>query len=522
MPDTQLMIRTVGVRAAGDAGDDAGAREFTGIAVPWDDPIRVRDWFGAYTEQVQRGAVEDSDDALVFWRHDEPIGRITAARDTDAGWEITGVLSATPRGEEAYTLLRDGVIDRMSIGFYPIEHLESEDETGTRHITHTRIQVREVSLVPFPAYDGAQVQSVRSATPKEIPTMPEATATDVEARAGLDDLAREVALLRAAGPADAPAPLQFRSAGALLQAIVRRDDAAISEYNEVQERAYTGATTADSVLKDSWVGDLTRLVEEAAPLASLFSTDALPATGLSIEYAQLQSDSTIVDEQVAEGDDLDYGEVAIETKTATVKTYGGYTELTRQAIERSSINYLNHVLRALALAAGRRRNTTLRTYLAAQRAAQVTANNTVSVTDGDAFTAWVSAIIDAAGKYEDLGLPMGPMVTDKVIFKRLAGLVDSAGRPLMDVTGTGSNAVGHVRPSALTADLAGVTVRLDAKQAATGATFTNPLAIRSYNSPVVSLQDDNVINLSRDFSLYYYSALASEIPAAIVPVTVTA
>lgn len=352
--------------------------------------------------------------------------------------------------------------------------------------------------------------------------MPDTLAPDLtEVRASIDDLSREVALLRSAGPAETP-KLRFRSAGALLQAIVRRDQAAIDEYNDVMERAYTGATTGDSVVQDAWVGDLTRLVEDASPLASLFSSDSLPSTGLSIEYAQLKADATVVDEQVAEGDDLDYGEVQIETKTAPVKTYGGYTQLTRQAIERSSVNYLNHALRALSLAAGKRRNASLRTFLAAQRAAQVTASNTVTVADGDEFVAWVSAIIDAAGKYEDLGLPMGPLVADKTIFKRLAGLVDTAGRPLMDVTGNGQNSVGHVRPSALTADLAGVTVRLDAKQAAAGATFTNPLAIRAYNSPVVSLQDDNVINLSRDFSLYYYSALAAEIPAAIIPVTVTA
>jgi hypothetical protein len=76
-----------------------------------------------------------------------------------------------------------------------------------------------------------------------------------------------------------------------------------------------------------------------------------------------------------------------------------------------------------------------------------------------------------------------------------------------------------LNPTGLSANLAGVEVRVNLKQAAPGAALTNRLALREYSSPVVSLQDENIINLSKAFSLYFYAAFAHEIPGAIVPVT---
>jgi HK97 family phage prohead protease/HK97 family phage major capsid protein len=526
---SHLLVRDMRLRA-----DIDGKREFTGIAVPWNQPARVHDWWeGTYDEEIERGAVQDSDEAMIFWRHAEPVGKIISARDTDEGWEITAHLSETERGNEAYTLLRDGVIDRMSIGFEPIEHREvSPPKPGdTKKIIRSKIKVREVSLVPFPAYDGAKVSTVRSEStpvPSPAPAKEKAMDEDLKAiREALDDHSRALDLIRTTQERSTPTPaLSTPSAGHFLKAAIRGDQSAIDELQAVRaaaiERAYDGATTGDSVLTNSWVGDLTRLVEQADPLRDIFSTGPLPADGNTLEYAQLKANTVTVTEQAAEGDDLASGKVEIETKTATVKTYGGYTELTRQSIERSSINYLNHAMRAMALAAGLRKTLNLRAEFATARAAQVTASNTVTVADGDDYTSWVSAIVDAAVKYEDLGLPLDRLVTSTGIFKRLASLTDTAGRPLMRVQDDGANSIGQINAKALNGQLANVEVRLNAKQAAEGATFTTPLAIRSYTSPLVNLQDGNLINLTQSFSVYYYGAIAQEIPAGIIPVTITA
>lgn len=520
-PPQDLCVREFQVREV-----SSETREFTGIAVPWG---QVAEIAGLYREVFERGAVQDSDGARIFWRHREPIGRVTSARDTDAGWEITATLSDTTLGRDAYTLLRDGAIDQLSVGFRPIESREEVAPDGTVTVYRTRVEVPEVSLVPFPAYDGAAVTQVRNATPappqKETPVTETTDAPELEAlRASVDEIRRAFAEIVNANKNSEPA-VHYRSAGHLLKALARGDEAAVKEYNDVMARAWdpAGAVVADGTRPGAgWVGDLTRIVDEAAVLASLFSDGSLPAEGMSIEYAQLLTNTVQVAEQAAQGDDLAFGKVSTEVKNAAIKTYGGYSRLSIQAIERSSVNLLNHTLNALGIAAGKRRNTVYRSVFAAAVAAQLAAGNKVTVADQTDYKAWLDAIIDAAEKYTDLGLALDALVVDKTVFKALAHLEGGDGRPLLTIAGTGTNVVGDLNVTAIQGNLASVPVRLNPKQALPGASFINRLAIREYRSPLGRLQDENVVNLSKDFSVYFYAAHAVEIPAAIVPVEITA
>jgi len=498
----ELLTRDFDLRAV-----DTEAREVSGIAVPYDTDTSIGGW---YTERIARGAVQDSENALLYWRHDEPIGRITASGDTEAGWEITASISATPRGDEAYTLLKDGVIDRFSIGFESIEH--SEDvETNT--ITRTKIRVREVSLVPFPAYEDATVSQVRSEIPapvKDVTPVTDAitTADLVEVRESIEDLERSIATLSTREPEPVA---DTRSAGEVLKAIVAGTEDA---------RAYAGSTTADSVVKNGWVGDLTRLVDEAAGIRALFATGTLPGEGTYVEYAQLKSNSVTVAAQGAEGTDLTFGKVQIETKTAPVITYGGYSTLSVQEIERSSVPVLNHTLRAQAIATGKALNTAFRAKFASAVAAQVTAGNTVELAGTD-YADYLAAIVDAAEKYDTLGLSLDGLIVASDVFKALAALEASDGRPVLTVAGNnGVNTVGSINVAALSGNLATVPVVLGTGLTAGTQAFYNSTALRSYNSGAVALQDSNVINLSKDFSTYLYSAIADEVPAAIIPVEV--
>jgi HK97 family phage prohead protease len=520
MPE-QLLTRHMQVRAV-----DTEAREFDGIAVPWDTPAEIHDWDGDYVETFARGSVVDSDDALVVYRHDEPIGRLVRAEDADAGWDVSGRLSATRDADDAYALLRDGVIAALSVGFEPIEEVRTVDDDGTVHVNRTKVKVREVSLVPFPAYDAARITAVRSANPPAPPQeddMPETlTRADLDPLAQqLDEVRRNLALVRANQPPLPPAT-RFRTAGHLLKAIVAGDEEAIREYNDTLQRAWSGAVVADSTPVNTWVGDLTRLIDEAAVLASLFASDSLPESGMTLEYGVLDDNTIDVDEQAAEGDNLTFGNVSTEPATTTVRTYGGYTSLSRKAIERGNVNLLNHSLNAMAIAAGKRRNTVWRSVFAAAVAAQVTALNTVTVADGDGWTDWLGAVVDAAEKYTDLGLGIDALVVDKTIFKRMAQMAGTDGRPIMTVFGTGTNVVGSLDVKAIQGEFASVPVRLNPKQAAPGAAFINSLAIREYKTPIAQLQDENIVNLTKDFSVYFYGAHAVEIPSAIIPVTITA
>src|SRR5690625_963257 len=160
---------TLHTRAEDDAEDK---REVSGIGVPYGETIE----FWGIREEFAPGSVQVDGDVLLFWRHHSPIGLVTDHRNDDAGWHYDARISATATGGEAYTLAQDGVITRSSIGFEPVEHIETKADDGTVTIRHTKVIVREVSLVPFPAYDGARLAEVRhrpDPTTQEGQTMPE-------------------------------------------------------------------------------------------------------------------------------------------------------------------------------------------------------------------------------------------------------------------------------------------------------------------------------------------------------------
>lgn len=517
---SQLEIRELEIRAV-----DQEERTVTGIAVPYGQTISL----GYMNERFAEDSVELADTTQLFWRHEEPIGKVLSGKSTKEGFEITARISETPRGNEAYTLVRDGVINKFSIGFEPVEHKVEEDT-----IVRTKVLVREVSLVPLPAYSGASLTEVRSdsqdlTNTEVLQELPENTKESImenketmtaedlnEVRESVTNLERkfEVALNKT----EASAPVaDTRSAGEVLKAIAKNDESTI--------RAYTGGTTADAVVMNGWVGDLTRIIDEAAVLRGVFSTGTLPSEGNYIEYAQLKSNTMDIDVQAAEGDDLVFGKIQQELKTAPVKTLGGYTTLSRQEIERSSINILDASLRAQAIQAGKALNLQFRTAYKTAVEDAIDDGNAVVLGSAASFAAatysdWLDAIVDATVKFQNQGLSLDTLVVDATVFKTLAKLEGADGRPLLLVTGNGTNNVGSINITGLGGSLASVSVVVDPALDSGDVAFINRNAIRMYNSPVVRLQDENIINLSKDFSVYMYSATAVELPAGIVPVVI--
>lgn len=524
MHDRAFTLGALHVREAED-----GTREFTGIAVPWNKDAHIRDWFGDYFERFEPGAVQDSDDALIFWRHDEPIGKLVRAENTDEGWKITGRLSATPRGEEAYQLLKDGVLTELSIGFFPQEWREA-DEDGKRVLIRTKVLVREISLVPFGAFgQDATVSQVRERNTHHQEGTP--AMGDTLTRADLDSVLEDMERRFALGIAEAiehrekgntPAwALDTRSAGEVLKALASGDEVTVADY-EAMHRAYTGGTSADAVDKPGWVGNLTRIFDASSGvLANVFSTGPLPDTGTSIEYAELESNTIAVDKQANEGDDIGFGKVKITTKTAPVATYAGGTQLTRQSIERASVSVLNTSLDALAIAAGARKKAALRAAYDTLVAARVALAADAGVVPLGATLAagtaghWEDLLIDAAIRYEALNLTLDGLLVSGSVFKKLRSLTVAGERVFQTYK---DNASGVLDLPGLTGDFAGLPVRLDTGATGDKANFVNGRALRQYDSALVSLSDENIVNLSKSFAVYRYGAVAAEIPAAVVPV----
>lgn len=99
----------------------------------------------------------------ILWQHDvkKPIGKWTEAVEDKKGLHVTGRLTMdSPQAQEAYALMKDGVVDRLSIG-YRLKKYEKNEDDGTWLLKELDLQ--EISIVTFPANDNATINSVKAA-----------------------------------------------------------------------------------------------------------------------------------------------------------------------------------------------------------------------------------------------------------------------------------------------------------------------------------------------------------------------
>lgn len=135
---------------------------------------------------------------VVMFQHGEPIGRPVEAREDERGLFVRAVISATSTGTDVRTLLKDGVIRKMSIGYRTMqakelgaddvaaywaeqEYMPSAEELtllgqfgkygGVRLLTEVRLF--EFSPVAFPANGQADITRVKKRSqPPERGTEP--------------------------------------------------------------------------------------------------------------------------------------------------------------------------------------------------------------------------------------------------------------------------------------------------------------------------------------------------------------
>jgi HK97 family phage prohead protease/HK97 family phage major capsid protein len=499
---TELETRSFEVRL------EADTREVVGLAVPYG---QVADIAGMYREQFVPGAIRSVEDVKLFWQHSEPIGKILEGRDTEEGFEIRAMISDTPRGQEAYTLLRDGVINKFSVGFMAVEQTRDGDL-----VTRTHVDLREVSLVSFPAFSGASVSEVREETPvtdvvaDSIQTKETIMSENMEmdVRAVQDEVAeirRELELVKTPTIATNAFETKFRSQGEYAKALISGDQDAVELFR---------ATSADAALRPAFVGYINTLINTGRPTLNAFNIQALPATGLTIEYAKVNTNTIAVGKQTTENTALSTGDVSLSTVSVSVSTYGGYTNVSRQAIERSSVGYLDIAFQAMSLAYAKKMNVdfiavltgltwTGKTYdISALTAAAVMGG----IADGAAYI------------YNATGLSPEFIVAGVTAYKRLVSIVDTNGRPVVAQVGDGQNSIGGSNIPGLQGSILGLPIVVDPAMDAKTAYLANSAALTTYESSgnPTRLSSTDVTKLQDTYSVYGYAAVAVPFEGAIV------
>jgi HK97 family phage prohead protease len=496
---------------------DTEERTIVGLAVPYGQEIELT---GNTKERFEAGAIKTVEDVKLFYGHEEPIGKVLEGRDTEEGFEIVARISDTVRGNEVYTLLQDGVLNRFSVGFFPVKD-RKEGQTIVREL----VDLKEVSVVPFPAFEGAKITEVRSESEisevEEDAETPNETESETMENIELDvrTVQDEVAELRRVIEAGqtveiaAPASHKFRSQGEYAKGLLSGDE-------DAKALARAASTSADTVALPGFLGFINNLIDTNRPALSVFSRAALPAAGLTVEFAQVSANTIAVGVQDPENEELAFGNLTIDSVSANVITYGGYTSMSKQTIERSSVNYLDTALQALSIA-----------YANATNAALITKVQGLSYTgkvfDVSAGTsaALIAGLTDASTYiFKNSGLRPEAIVVGTTAFKFLLSVAGEDGRPVVLVDGAGFNNIGSANIPGLSGQLMGLPIIVDPAMTATKAYVANSRALQTLESPgaPVRLSADDITTLTDSISVYGYMAITVPFPAAIVELDVVA
>jgi len=157
------------------AADATDTMEFSGYGAAFDNvdsygDVIQKGAFSAYLDDVASGKQQwpamlmqhggwgmASDDFT-------PVGVYTDLKEDDFGLKTAGTLAPTPRGSEAYALMKMAprpAISGLSIGFY-VRDAERASKSDPFDRIIKKIDLVEISLVTFPANDKARIHAVKS------------------------------------------------------------------------------------------------------------------------------------------------------------------------------------------------------------------------------------------------------------------------------------------------------------------------------------------------------------------------
>lgn len=492
-----------------------------GIAVPYGEPANIG---GSYEERFAPGAIRSVEDVKIYYGHqhdDLPIGRVISGRDTEAGFEIVAKLTkGVQRADETLALMRDGVLNRFSVGFVPVE--QSIDGNV---VTRTLVDLKEVSVVSFPAYSGAEITQVREEKEEaDAETEPSddiqesesslSENTELDVRAIQDELVEVRRLVEAGITPQAPvatAHAKFRSIGEFAKAMVKGDADAV-------EIARAASTSADAAIVPPYFGYIDTLIANNRPTLSAFSRAALPATGVTVEYATIDTNTLAVGQQDPENEALSFGNLTFEVVSADVLTYGGYTTFSRQYVERSQVNTLDAIFQGLAIQ-----------YAAATNARMVAVLSGSDWTgktfdaDGGTASSLAEGIANGASYiYTNSGLRPEFILAATDAYVNIVKVAAGDGRPVLSLNNDGSNTIGSANIPGLQGSVFGLPIIVDPQLASGVVYLANSAALLSMESGGTRLTDGDITTLTDSVSIYGYMAVAKPRMGAIVKLDVTA
>ena len=495
--DGTLLLHT----RADDGGDIIGTGY--GMAVPYGVEIE----YDGMRESFAPGAFDTA--AVVgkplAYRHNEPIGVITAASNEPDGLYIDFDVVNTSLGRDAATLMRTGSSRGLSVGFAP---LESKRTQGKNAIVYTKAALAEVSLTHQPAYASAGVGSIReeegTMSVETVEDAAPAVVADIQAREAIDELRREVqSVVHVAEPVHPLA--QFRSFGEYSKAVLEGLDT----------RALFDQVTGDNpgVMPPIWLQQVRGIIDLGRPvITGVGGPQSAGTVGLDINWPYFDGNLlNIVEAQANEKDEVNSVQISIEKGTASLGTYAAGSDISYQLLQRSQPSYLDAHNRIMAASYSTVTDRKFTSDIWNQGSGTVNYDLSADTT-GAVFRA---GVFEASMEVEDAtGMPA------TIVYASTALMIEIGGWESFFPAPYGvQNVSGVATASTLQVNVSGLRV-VRAKwldgDAERHAIVTNGEAARWIEDGPRLANAENVGQLGHDIAIYGYGVTAAYLPAGIV------
>lgn len=342
------MIRFTSDQIEVTAAEGESLRQIDAIAVPYNTFATVSD--GTEVSFLP-GSLKFERAPRVFMFHDSTkvIGVISETVDTPDAMLASMKLARTSMADDALELASMGAF-AVSVGVNPIK--STIDQEGRMIVSEAEWQ--EISLVPTPAFAGAQITQVLASSdetvltsdtePDTTPTEP--TVEEIEVEAEKTETVVEASVVPT--PLYAQPTRQFRlpSTGEYIAAMTR-GGSEFAQLNANIRAAAGDVVVADSVVPEPIVQPLFDDVNPLRPIVSALGARSMPALGKVFIRPKI-SVHTEVGEQSTELSGLSTRTMEIDEVQVTKRTYGGTVLLSEQVIDWSDPSMLNAVLVDLA------------------------------------------------------------------------------------------------------------------------------------------------------------------------------
>ena len=324
------------------ADETQPSRTITGLAVPWDVVANLSNDVGPV--KFLKGSISvDGPMPKLLEYHDDTrvIGRVTERVASDEGLMFSATLSKTRAADDAMALLADGSISAVSIGAVPIKF---KRVNGVMEVSEARMI--ELSLVSFPAYADAEIQSVYASAEDEEEIPEEETPPQPSEE---DDIMSEPTTVEAAIAtqpiyATLKKEVKIPTAGEYLQAAIAGGDK-WKAFHEVLQAAAPDVSLADGpgVLPEIIVGNVYNSFVGMRPVVDAVGVRSLPAQGQSFIRPRVTTHNS-VGLQSPDNTTLTASTFVISPETVTKGTYGGYVNISEQIISWSDPSMLSALL----------------------------------------------------------------------------------------------------------------------------------------------------------------------------------